>query len=80
LEAAVGKHSTDPLQKTVVLGTLNIIRKVLQCERWGSALVHEKYQGENDRGDDDDSDDDDDDNNNNNNNNNRKHCICYTGR
>ena len=27
-----GKHSIDSLQKTVILGTSHIIRKVLQCE------------------------------------------------
>ena len=27
-----GKHSIDSLQKTAVLGTSHIIRKVLQCE------------------------------------------------
>jgi hypothetical protein len=27
-----GKHSTDSVQKTAVLGTSNIIRKVLQSE------------------------------------------------
>jgi hypothetical protein len=27
-----GKHSTDPLQQTTVLGTSHITRKVLQCE------------------------------------------------
>jgi hypothetical protein len=27
-----GKHSIDSLQKTAVLGTPHIIRKVLQCE------------------------------------------------
>jgi hypothetical protein len=32
LEAIPGKHSVDPLQKTAVLGTSHIIRKVLQCE------------------------------------------------
>jgi len=32
LEAAPGKHSIDSLQMTVVLGTLHIIRKVLQSE------------------------------------------------
>jgi hypothetical protein len=44
-----GKHSVDSLQQTAVLGTSQIIRKVLQCEtlkpeRWGSPLVQEKYQ------------------------------------
>jgi len=27
-----GKHSIDSLQKTAILGTPHIIRKVLQCE------------------------------------------------
>ena len=32
LEAAPGKHSIDSLQKTAILGTSHIIRKVLLCE------------------------------------------------
>jgi len=32
LEAVPGKHSIDSLQKTPILGTSYIIRKVLQCE------------------------------------------------
>jgi hypothetical protein len=32
LEAIPGKHSIDSLQKTAVLGTPHVIRKVLQCE------------------------------------------------
>jgi hypothetical protein len=32
LEDIPGKHSIDSLQKTAVLGTSHIIRKVLQCE------------------------------------------------
>jgi hypothetical protein len=32
LEAVPGKHSIDSLQKTAVLGTSHIIRKVLHCE------------------------------------------------
>jgi hypothetical protein len=32
LEALPGKHSIDSLQKTAILGTSHIIRKVLQCE------------------------------------------------
>ena len=32
LEVVPGKHSTDSLQKTAILGTSRIIRKVLQCE------------------------------------------------
>ena len=52
LEAVPGKHSIDSLQKTAILGTSHIIRKVLQCEAclnpewWGSPLVQEKYQEE----------------------------------
>ena len=34
LEAVPGKHSTDSLQTTAMLGTTHIIRKVLQCEAW----------------------------------------------
>jgi len=34
LEALLGEHSTDSLQKTAVLGTSHIIRKVVQCETW----------------------------------------------
>ena len=47
LEDIPGKHSIDSLQKTVilVLGTPHIIRKILP-ERWGSPLVQEKYQEE----------------------------------
>ena len=32
LEAVPGKHSIDSLQKTAMLGTSHIIRKVLQCK------------------------------------------------
>jgi len=32
LETVAGKHSIDSLQKTAILGTSHIIRKVLQCE------------------------------------------------
>ena len=31
-ESCTGKHSIDSLQKTAILGTSHIIRKVLQCE------------------------------------------------
>jgi len=34
LEAVPGKHSIDSLQKTAILGTSHIIRKILQCEAW----------------------------------------------
>ena len=32
LKEKFGKHSIDSLQKTAILGTSHIIRKVLQCE------------------------------------------------
>jgi hypothetical protein len=32
LEAVPGKHSIDSLQKTAILGTSHILRKVLQCD------------------------------------------------
>ena len=32
METVPGKHSIDSLQKTAILGTSHIIRKVLQCE------------------------------------------------
>jgi hypothetical protein len=32
LEAVPGKHSISSLQKTAILGTSQIIQKVLQCE------------------------------------------------
>jgi hypothetical protein len=32
MEAIAGKHSINSLQKTAILGTSHIIRKVLQCE------------------------------------------------
>jgi hypothetical protein len=32
MEAVPGKHSIDSLQKTAILGSSHIIRKVLQCE------------------------------------------------
>ena len=34
VEAVPGKHSIDSLQKTVIIRTSHIIRKVLQCEAW----------------------------------------------
>jgi len=51
LVAVSGKPSIDSLQKTAILGTSHIIRKLLQCEAWpelwGSPLVQEKHQEEN---------------------------------
>jgi len=32
LGAVPGKHSIDSLQKTAILGSSHVIRKVLQCE------------------------------------------------
>ena len=32
LETIPGKHAIDSLQKTAILGTSHIIRKILQCE------------------------------------------------
>ena len=32
LETVPGKHSVDSLQKTAILGTAHVMRKVLQCE------------------------------------------------
>ena len=32
LEILPGRHSIDSLQKTAILGTSHIVRKVLQCE------------------------------------------------
>ena len=34
LEAIPGKHSTDSLQKTAILGTSHTVRKVLQSGKW----------------------------------------------
>jgi hypothetical protein len=34
VEGIARKHSTDSLQKSAVLGTSHIIRKVLQSETW----------------------------------------------
>ena len=34
MDAIPGKHSTDSLQKTAVLGTSHIVRKLLQSETW----------------------------------------------
>jgi hypothetical protein len=40
-----GKHSINPLQKTAVLGTSHIIRKVLQSETWSlSGRVHHQFK------------------------------------
>jgi hypothetical protein len=46
LETIPGQHSINSLQKTAILRTSHIIRKVLQAETWGSPLAQEeKYQG-----------------------------------
>jgi hypothetical protein len=45
LETIPGKHSTDSLQKTAVLGTSHIIRKVLQSETFSlSGGVHHWFK------------------------------------
>ena len=42
-----GTHSTDPLQKSAVLRTSHITRKILQSERRGLAWAQQKlYHGE----------------------------------
>jgi hypothetical protein len=70
LEVVPGRHSIDSIQKTAVLGTSHIIRKVLQCGsrslsdgdyRWFRRSTGKKRPVTRD------DDDDDDDNNNNNN-------------
>ena len=48
LEAIPGKHSVDSLQRTAVLGTAHIIRKVLQSENGRLAGEYQvEYQKEN---------------------------------
>jgi hypothetical protein len=47
LESIPGKHSIDSLQRIAILGTSDIIRKVLQSETlkpewWGSPLFQEE--------------------------------------
>jgi hypothetical protein len=45
-ETIPGQHSIDSLQKTAILGTLHIIRKVLQAETWSlSGGVHYWLKG-----------------------------------
>ena len=45
LETIPGKHSIDSLQKTAILGTSHIIRKVLQCEAWSlSGGDHRRFK------------------------------------
>ena len=72
MEATAGRHSIESLQKTAILGTSHIIRKVLQCEA-GSLSVgdqrwferrHSRQRRRVTR---------DNNNNNNNNNNNKQH-------
>jgi hypothetical protein len=46
LETIPGQHSLDSLQKTAILGTWHIIRKVLQAETWSlSGGVHHWLKG-----------------------------------
>ena len=72
------KLSVDSLQKTAVVGTAHILRKVLQAETCLLVLEEKPCEkGQNDDDDNDDDDDDDDDNNNNNNNNNNNSIPIY---
>ena len=73
--SCTGKHSIDSLQKTAVLGTSHIIRKVLQCgagslsggdHRWFRRSAGEKRPARRD---------DNTINNNNDNNNNKLLCF-----
>jgi hypothetical protein len=67
LETIPGQHTIDSLQKTAILGTWHIIRKVLQAEAWSlSGGVHRWLKGRSTREErkpvtrhDDDDDDDD---------------------
>jgi hypothetical protein len=72
LETIPGQHSIDSLQKTAILGTSHIIRKVLQAESCSlSGGVHhwlKRRSTREERKPVTRNDDDDDDNNNNNNN------------
>jgi hypothetical protein len=73
VETIPGQHSIDSLQKTAILGTSHIIRKVLQAENWSlSGGVHHWLKSRSTREERKPVtiNDDDDDNNNNNNNNN----------
>ena len=78
LEAVPGKHSIDSLQKTAILGTSHIIRKVLQCEALSlSGGDHRWFKRSNRKKRPVTRDDDDDDDNNNNNNNKDKSCPSF---
>ena len=43
LEIIPRKHSIDSLQKTAILGTSHIIRKVLQCEDWSLSVGDHRW-------------------------------------
>jgi hypothetical protein len=74
LEAIPGKHSIDSLQKTALLGTSHIIRKVLQCETWNlSGGGHRWFK----RSTGKKTPVTINNNNNNNNNNNKSSLILY---
>jgi hypothetical protein len=77
LETIPGQHSVDSLQKTAILGTSHIIRKVLQAESWSlSGGVHHWLKRRSTRDERKPlTRNDDDDNNNNNNNNNNKVAL-----
>jgi hypothetical protein len=67
LETVPGQHSIDSLQKTAILGTSHIIRKVLQAETWSlSGGVHHWLKRRSTREERKPVTRNDDDNNNNN--------------
>jgi hypothetical protein len=67
LETIPGQHSIDSLQKTAILGTSHIIRKVLQAETWSlSGVVHHWLKSRSTREERKPVTRNDDDNNNNN--------------
>jgi hypothetical protein len=69
LETIPGQHSIDSLQKTAILGTSHIIRKVLQAESCSlSGGVHHWFKSRSTREERKPVTRNDDDNNNNNNN------------
>jgi hypothetical protein len=71
LQTIPGKHLTDSVQKTAILGTSHIIQKVLQSETGsmsgGNHSWFKRRSTREKRAVTGDIDDDDDDNNNNNN-------------
>jgi hypothetical protein len=76
LEANPGKHSIDLLQKTAILGTSHIIRKVLQCETWSLSGEDHRWFKRSTRMKRPVTRDKDNNNNNNTNNNNIYYSRC----